>query len=131
MTEQEFFYWLQGFFEISDAGVSSPPFVKLSIAQLDCIRRHAALVRANCEHVSGTFIAIESLTCTAVSSKTEEIGRSIRELTSLQFHHVIDPSYGDADKQAELNRIHAGNDQKPPSAVKPVQQPAYPLTYKC
>lgn len=45
MTSRDFAYWLQGFFEITDAGGDpSAPKVGLTIAQTEMVRRHLALV---------------------------------------------------------------------------------------
>lgn len=39
MTSREFCYWMQGYFEILDVGNAG-----LTVAQVDCIRKHLALV---------------------------------------------------------------------------------------
>lgn len=48
MTSREFCYWLQGFFEIAEAGANSVPLssrkLELNEAQADTIRRHLDLV---------------------------------------------------------------------------------------
>ena len=46
MTSRDFCYWLQGWFELSDAGSQdSPP--SLSAAQTETVRRHLAMVFAH------------------------------------------------------------------------------------
>lgn len=42
MTSRDFCYWLQGFMEISAGGPN--PDQPLTLAQVDCIQRHLALV---------------------------------------------------------------------------------------
>lgn len=41
MTSRDFCYWLQGYFEINATAASHP---ELSVEQVDCIRKHLALV---------------------------------------------------------------------------------------
>lgn len=69
MTSREFCYWLQGFFEVHDAGLK-PDEVRTNDGligeKVRCIKQHLALV----------------------------------------FKHEIDPSYGDAKHQEELQKIH-------------------------
>jgi len=65
MTSRDFCYWLQGYFEVAaDAGRDG--FEVLTIGQIECIKKHLALV----------------------------------------FKHEIDPSFGPAEKQVLLNKIH-------------------------
>lgn len=42
MKSTEFCYWLQGFFEICDAGAGGTPTLEPS--RVECIKRHLALV---------------------------------------------------------------------------------------
>ena len=45
MTARDFCYWLQGYFEVSQASSRNAP--RLSSDQIDTIRRHLALVFAH------------------------------------------------------------------------------------
>lgn len=61
MTSRDFAYWLQGFFEVSNAET-------ITKEQTEVIKKHLNLV----------------------------------------FFHEIDPSFGDKEKQDEMNKIHSG-----------------------
>lgn len=119
MTDNEFFYWLQGFFELS--GSTAP----LTPEQADCIHRHIALVREHCkaaaqgpahaarslpERIAGINALVEMII--ADNSGTDAIAavatKAIRTNVHEQFVHVIDPKAGDATQQAKLNGIHGG-----------------------
>lgn len=44
MTSRDFAYWLQGFFEITDANSIQPPAMSLAPDQVTMIKRHLAMV---------------------------------------------------------------------------------------
>ncbi len=92
MTSRDFCFWLQGFFELGAQASESRAQPTLSAAQLDCVKRHLALV----------------------------------------FKHEIDPSMGDAAKQAALDALH--HEVKPvPMHVEPPHRPPPPFNglYRC
>jgi hypothetical protein len=108
MNTTEFFYWLQGYFELS--GTTEP----LTADQAKCITRHTALVRevwarARTVPLPEKLIVIEALATAIVngadgSAITPQIRASIHE----QFEHVIDPAAGGPEQQAKLDAIHSG-----------------------
>lgn len=116
MSPNEFFYWLQGFFELSDT--PGP----LSMTQADCIGRHVALVMhwlgegkqgggAHPQtiarlHEVRTFAKL--LIDARPDAMREEFTTQIRTIVHEQFVHVIDPQAGDAETQEKLNEIHHG-----------------------
>jgi hypothetical protein len=124
MSDNEFFYWLQGFFELS--GSTEP----LTRDQADCIHRHIDLVREHCkmsaqgpahaarrlpERLAGINTLVEMILAdesgsTSVSAvATKAIRTNIHE----QFVHVIDPVAGNAEQQAKLHAMHGGDPGKP------------------
>lgn len=103
MTPNEYFYWLQGYFEIF--GVDVPP---LTDHQIDTIVRHDRLVSAagngRGEQMIKIAVVLELM-------KSYELDRakgteSVRHMVAQQFQHVIDPQAGDELKQQVLNGIH-------------------------
>jgi hypothetical protein len=117
MTENELFYWLQGFFELTLC--DGPAF--LSLARAECIKRHVALARVSLrrgQQLGERVARIELLAdmiLTPGSGSSDELTQRMQELTTrlrtevdAQFQHVIDPQAGDDDQQARLNEIHSG-----------------------
>jgi hypothetical protein len=111
MTETEFYYWLQGFFELSGtAGLA------LTVEQAKCIGRHAALVRASGQDVKLPFIMVEFLALVLddalvqPADRVEFTSRVQAEIAG-QFIHVIDPSSGTPEQVAEKQAIHDGPDR--------------------
>jgi hypothetical protein len=118
MTDNEFFYWLQGFFEL---GGSQAP---LTHEQADCIHRHIDLVREHNrpaaqgpviaarlpERIAGINALVEMIT--ADNSGTDAIAavatQAIRANIHAQFVHVIDTQAGGPEQQSALNKIHGG-----------------------
>lgn len=99
MTETEFFYWLQGYFELSALmGV-----VTLNDKQVDCIRKHLQLVDKPGERL------VEIRVMLRMGTLNERLITSLREVISEQFQHVIDPAAGDEKTQKRLNKIHGDN----------------------
>jgi len=49
---------------------------------------------------------------------TQAQAGAIRKHLALVFKHDIDPSFGDARKQEELNKIHSGGWQEPPPMAR-------------
>lgn len=109
MTESEFFYWLQGFFELT---LCDGPAL-LSKARAECVKQHIALTRAVLrrgqqlgERVARIEMAIDMLI--DAPPMAEDLTRRIRAEVDAQFQHVIDPQAGDAEQQAKLNALHHG-----------------------
>jgi hypothetical protein len=108
MQITEFFYWLQGYFEISIT-----PKV-LSTEQCVIIRRHIDLVFAsNVKRLPDDTIRLAKMnTLLGLSVEghisTEIVTEKIRKEVSDQFIHVIDPGYGPPDVQAKLDAVHSG-----------------------
>lgn len=91
MTERDFAYWLQGFFEISGEART------LSSSQIACVRRHIALLRTT-QKTSVLATSIDAL----IEHNVEAVQRVINEY----FEHVIDPQH---PNQAAANYAHHGN----------------------
>lgn len=91
MTERDFAYWLQGFFEASR--------IPLTSAQINCIRKHIALVKTT-QKPTSLIIAIEGLL-------TFEGGVPIiRNILNAHFEHVIDPEH---PNPVADNNAHGGS----------------------
>ena len=108
MQITEFFYWLQGYFELSIT-----PKV-LTIEQCVIIRRHISLVFANKNKCSPDdtirLAKIDTLLGITIDGdiSSEIVTDKIRKEVQAQFVHVIDPKYGPNDVQEKLNVIHSG-----------------------
>lgn len=111
MTPRDFFYWLQGHFELSALGTF------IDRRQADLIVRHANLVDSPPERLLEIKVIAKALG----RKPTLDVGVDVlagwtadmRELVSAEFLHVIDPQDGDAAKQTELNKIHNPHLYKP------------------
>jgi hypothetical protein len=103
METNEFFYWLQGFFELTGADV--PP---LSDWQIECIIRHDRLVAAQSgrrgEQMIKIGVMLEAMRDGLIDRPKGT--EAVRKMVAHQFQHVIDPQAGDAEQQAKLNAIH-------------------------
>lgn len=105
MHSNEFFYWLQGYFELLGAEVQP-----LTDWQIDCIIRHDRLVSAagngRGEQMIKIGIMLDLMRDGTVDrSKGTE---SVRRLVAHQFQYVIDPQAGDESTQQALNKVHGG-----------------------
>lgn len=121
MNPNEFFYWLQGYIELTTA-VSPSCQVTFTLAQADCIVRHIALVMhwlGNGKQGGGahpqTIARLHEvrtlaglLTSERSDGMRDELSATIVKIVAAQFEHVIDPQAGDAEQQAKLNAIHSG-----------------------
>ena len=85
MTERDFAYWLQGYFELVP-----PDAIHLTGPRIDCIKRHMALVQV-------TEPARPSALCSWIEGALEvggaEAVRAIRARLAQHFKHVIDPQH--------------------------------------
>lgn len=109
MQTTEFFYWLQGYFELS----ITPKI--LNIEQCVIIRRHIALVFASKNKCSPDdtirLAKIDTLLGITIDGdiSSEIVTDKIRKEVHAQFVHVIDPKYGPPDVQAKLDAVHGGS----------------------
>ena len=98
MRETEFWYWLQGYYEL--AGDVAP----LTPSQIECVVNHVMLVETRGENL--TAVATMIRLCKDGMLSAENLTTKLRELAASQFLHVIDPAAGGPDVQAKLNAIH-------------------------
>lgn len=99
MKATEFCYWLQGLFELA-----SPE--TLTDTQIECIKRHAALVAATPASESAKcmeFMRWLEVSLDWLDGKNVEHVMRIRTKLAELFAHVIDKMYGPDGK---LNEIH-------------------------
>lgn len=113
MRANEFFYWLQGYFEIR--GIVCP--ADLTAEQFTCILRHLDLVdvgKGGSPDVArlGKIRAIVEFTLDGsmpIDAATKKIKAEVHD----QFVHVIDPEAGSAAVQAQLNAVHGNIPNRP------------------
>lgn len=107
MNANEFFYWLQGFFELTD-----DPTAALSAVQAECITKHIALVERPPERLieirALLRIGARAAAAGGVATNAAAVTDAIRGLVSEQFVHVIDPAAGGPEVQTKLNKAHGG-----------------------
>lgn len=112
MRSNEFFYWLQGYFELCGelSHGERPEF--LTTKQCECIARHLELVAVS-DPEAGRLGKIRAIVEFMIdgSITTEAGSAKIRTEVSAQFVHVIDPAAG-PEAQAKLNEIHSGRLQR-------------------
>lgn len=99
MRENEFFYWIQGYFELAGDGAGP-----LSASQVETIVSHIMLVESRGENLASAAVMIRLFKDGMLSA--ENLTTKLRELSAAQFLHVIDPSAGGPEVQAKLNAIH-------------------------
>jgi len=106
MRINEFFYWLQGYFELS--GSTAP----LTSAQATMVMRHLDLVDVG-KGGSPDAVRLGKMRALlefgvegsmALDIVTDKIRKEVHE----QFVHVIDPAAGGPEVQAKLNATHNG-----------------------
>lgn len=127
MTENEFFYWLQGYFELHNVLTAGTPPLVLTLAQAECIGRHAALVRTSGATPGKAFGRVEFLAELIQDPLLQpdgrgEFTRKMQAEVAGQFQHVIDPKAGGPEVQAELQAIHDG---PMPGPYRPFGNPVY------
>lgn len=111
MRINEFFYWLQGYFEINGTADD------LTSEQCTIILRHLDLVdvgkggspdAARLGKMRTLLdLAVEGTLLRGIATE------KIRSEVSEQFIHVIDPAAGGPEVQAKLNAIHGNIDGRP------------------
>lgn len=113
MRTNEFFYWLQGYFEIRGIVAAAD----LTAEQFTCIVRHLGLVDVG-EGGSpgaariGKIRAIVEFALDG-SMPIEAATKKIKAEVHDQFVHVIDPAAGGPEAQAHLNAVHGNIPNKP------------------
>lgn len=100
MRETEFWYWLQGYFELSNSTAA------LLGSQIECIVNHVMLVEVRSENLIAAATMIK-LTKDGML-RAEDLTMKLSQLASVQFQHVIDPLAGGPKEQERLNAIHNG-----------------------
>ena len=97
MKPTEFFYWLQGYFELSG------PNSAIDSKQATTILCHIQLISEN-ERGAGVY-KIQALAEIAKDHGLD-VTSKIKAAVSDVFEHVIDPLAGPQDVQDKLNNIH-------------------------
>lgn len=116
MTENEFWYWLQGHFELGSIPASGPMHAQTNVtmgpSRAESALRHIGLVVAPSADLNG-LQAVLQMACKAQSNEeTRRYTQEVRERVSARFEHVIDPTTGGPEKQAKLNTLHGGRPGK-------------------
>jgi hypothetical protein len=133
MQPINFFYWIQGYFELvelvhRDLNARDEPNPSiLSYTQFECVLRHIALVEATVgnDNLPGRLIAIKALADRVDRDNLELMTLTIRGIVHDQFAHVID-KIDPPEKQQELNEIHSPapvNKPKPSLQTNPFDKP--------
>lgn len=99
MTPRDFAYWLQGLFELTAATLPAGTLT-LTPLQIDCIRKHIALVYTT--HPGDAFVR-------SIEAVLERAPEAVEPLLAAHFEHVIDPAHPDPVK---ANAAHFGG--RPP-----------------
>jgi len=102
MSPHDFFYWLQGFFELT-----GPESQALTDQQLNCIVSHIDLVRAHGtldERTIKISMVIDGIIAGWIDRSRGT--KAVVDLVAQQFAHVIDPKAGGPERQEHLNAIH-------------------------
>ena len=111
MNERDFFYWLQGAFEMNGATCLHETNANVAIQHAELVVKTVELSEAPAP-LSERFFDIKRLLADFIEYKPSrpQIAVKIQATLAAQFQHVIDPSFGGPEVQAQLNAIHAGND---------------------
>lgn len=100
MTEQDFIYWLQGYFELYGT-LSKEPAPLPGEAQ-DCIRKHIQLVNnATPGKQPSAFVA--RIYGMLEVGEGDRLSIAIQNALAEKFKHDIDPKYPNSN---QLNQIH-------------------------
>lgn len=114
MNARDFCYWLQGYFEISEALLVAPAVGTAKFVA--CLRSHLALVAEVDPVHTNAFVAWLTLRIDGIDVLEAKSIAQIRAMLNAQFKHDIDPSYGGDAKK--LKAIHDG---KPKGKGKPMK----------
>jgi hypothetical protein len=108
MTARDFCYWLQGFFEIYNR-----PIDKLTYYQVVIIEKHLKMVTVCEPQTTNRFYVFIKNTLNFLKDDNGSLSKSAIDLIRLklnnEFIHVIDPSMGDEQQLAVLNKLHNGD----------------------
>lgn len=99
MNVENFFYWLQGAFEIADLKT-------ICKEQAEMILRHILLVEEQTNGKPGERIIQIKTYCQLIATKDMDLTDEVRKCINDQFVHVIDPKAGPQEIQEKLNHIH-------------------------
>lgn len=113
MNNRDFFYWLQGHFELGAT------HTYIDKRQADLIVRHAAMVQ---DRVCERLIEVRTLARLLLNEPAVEAAammtNDIQNIVSAEFVHVLDPQDGGPDAQAKLNALHKANPHLDPAAPR-------------
>jgi len=117
MKSIEFCYWLQGYFELTDADEPQIP-LKVTTKQIAVIKNHANLViethkQSKAKTPIQPFIhwILGVLECMEIKNEAHYYNM-IKTRLSKEFEHVIDSSY-DVPNPNLLDGVHGGGSNKP------------------
>ena len=138
MEPVNFFYWLQGYFELAVTGQAQDSTISLTPAQAECVRRHLALVEAvharRREPLPENIVKLRTIVDMLLLREDLALfcADQIRRIVHDVFEHVIDPQAGGPEVQAELNEIHCPPPKPATAPPKPHAPTAdyYYLTYE-
>lgn len=112
MKERDFFYWLQGAFEL--VGVTA-----INYSNIQVVKAHANLVRETqkieidrdgaAAPLGEAFTTIEKLIgdYEDYTAARPQVVVKMQTVLAAQFQHVIDPSFGGPEVQDKLNAAHS------------------------
>lgn len=108
MTNQNFCYWLQGFFELQ------PLTTELTPTQWSCIQKHLQLAKTY-DQSNNSFVSYIEAFIDLLDGKhpTQNNVISLKKKLNSTFKHEIDPTQGDIKMQQKLNSIHNKLDNDP------------------
>ena len=108
MTNRDFFYWLQGHFELG------APNTYIDKRQADLILRHVAMVADRGEGLAEVRVLARMLSTGPAVETAAVMTNDMREVVGGEFLHVLDPQDGGPEEQAKLNAFHAANPHMDP-----------------
>lgn len=103
MTNRDFFYWLQGHFELG------APNTYIDKRQADLILRHTAMVADRGERLAEVRVLARLLMREPAVDTAVVITDDMRNLVNDEFLHVLDPQDGGPEEQAKLDALHKAN----------------------
>lgn len=124
MTPRDFCYWLQGYFELGE--MDDRLIFELSFEQTQSVINHLKLVhecnpkldiKDKCNsfmYVLKGFFESHTAANANFTLRGEDL-EFVRDTLEDIFAHVIDPTHGTPEQQAELKKIHDGNPHLDPA----------------
>ncbi len=104
MKTTEFCYWLQGYFELGGNTLTAKQIAIVN-AHLDLVFKYMQLTKAKPDAGSNFCFLLKGM----LYGGHPDV-QVIKSELSKCFLHEIDPTYGDAQMQDELNAIHSDLD---------------------